>query len=59
MNEARVIKEREEEHVERNSRYFNDPRMKRQQRFQEDIARMAIIEKDIKAARTKQCMLIK
>ncbi len=53
MNEARVIKEREEEHVERNSQIFNDPRMKRQQRLQEDVARMAIIEKDIEAVGKK------
>ena len=30
-------------------RYFNDPRMQRQQHLQEDIARMAIIDKDIEA----------
>lgn len=51
--QARVMKEREEEHVQRNSRYFNDPRMKRQQRLQEDVARMAILEKDIEAVGKK------
>ena len=51
--QARVIKDREDEHVKRNTRYFNDPRMKRQQRLQEDVARMAIIEKDIEAVGKK------
>ena len=34
---------------ERAMRYFDDPRMQRQQRLQEDVARMAIIDKDIEA----------
>jgi hypothetical protein len=33
--------------------------MQRQQRLQEDVARMAIIMKDIEATRKKQHMLIK
>ena len=30
-------------------RYLDDPRMQRQQCLQEDVTRMAIIDKDIKA----------
>jgi hypothetical protein len=51
--EARVNKEKEEECEEDNSQYFNDPCMQHQHHLQEDVARMAIIEKDIKTIRKK------
>ena len=40
-------KQREEEHEEQVNRILSDPRILRQQHLQEDVARMAIIEKDI------------
>jgi hypothetical protein len=47
--EARINKQREDEREERTNRILNDPRMQRHQCLQEDVARMAIIEKDIEA----------
>ena len=49
LKEVQVVKEKKEEHVERNNQYFNDPQMKQKQHLQEDIARMVIIETDIVA----------
>ena len=51
--EARVTQQREEERQDRANRIQSDPRMQRQQRLQEDVARMAIIEKDIDATAKK------
>ena len=47
--EARIQKERDDNREEQAMRYLDDPCMQRQQCLQEDIARMAIIDKDIKA----------
>ena len=51
--EARVTQQREEEREDRANRILGDPRMQRQQRLQENVARMAIIEKDIDAIAKK------
>lgn len=51
--EARVTQQREEERQDRANRILSDPRMQRQQRLQEDVAQMAIIEKDIDATAKK------
>lgn len=51
--EARLTQQREEERDERANRILNDPRMQMQQRLQEDVARIAIIEKDIEATAKK------
>ncbi len=45
----RLQKERADDREERVARLLEDPRMQRQQRLQEDVARMAIIDKDIEA----------
>lgn len=47
--ESRIQKERAKDREERVTRLLEDPRMQRQQRLQEDVARMAIIDKDIEA----------
>ena len=49
VKEVRIQKEQEDDREERAIRYFDDPRMQRQQRLKEDVARMAIIDKDIEA----------
>ena len=49
VKEAQAVKEQEEEHVERNNQYFNDPQMKHHHCLQECAETMAIIEKDIEA----------
>ena len=49
MKEAQAVKEQEEEHVERNNQYFNDPQMKHHHCLQECAETMTIIEKDIEA----------
>ena len=51
--EARLTQQREEERDERANRILNDPRMQMQQRLQEDVAMIAIIEKDIEATAKK------
>jgi hypothetical protein len=47
--DARIQKERDNDREERLNRYMDDPHTQRQQCLQEDVARMAIIDKDIKA----------
>jgi len=56
--EARIQKERDDDREERHKRYMDDPRTQRQQCLQEDVARMAIIDKDIKAIGKKKMVEI-
>jgi len=51
--EARASQQLEEEREDRANRILADPRMQRQQWLQEDVVRMAIIEKDIDAIAKK------
>jgi len=47
--DARIQKERDDDQEERLNRYMDDPSMQHQQRLQEDVMRMAIIDKDTEA----------